>query len=299
MGPGLNLPNISYVETAAKCVVLARDVKVAFASSSGSSWTAPRRLQDCRCARGRLGCQRDRRFPRTRIAPPSIEATRRYRHAMHSAQHIPIQTVIPFLLTLAGIALLPIAVPRFWHRNRNKALFTVLFAAPIVPWLLSTHSDLLGRALSEYGSFIALLGSLFLVCGGIHLGGDLRATPRNNTLILAAGGILASAIGTTGASMLLIRFLLRTNSQRRHVSHAPFFFILLVSNAGGLLTPLGDPPLFLGYLNGVPFRFPLTLWKTWLLAVGFLLTVFWLWDRRAYMREAPADLALDTVQASP
>jgi Na+/H+ antiporter NhaD/arsenite permease-like protein len=218
---------------------------------------------------------------------------------MHSAQHIPIHTVIPYVLTLAGIALLPIAVPRFWHRNRNKALFTLLFAAPIVPWLMSTHSDLLVRALSEYGSFIALLGSLFVVCGGIHLGGDLRATPRNNTLILAAGAILASVIGTTGASMLLIRLLLRTNSQRRHVSHAPFFFILLVANAGGLLTPLGDPPLFLGYLRGVPFTWTLRLFPIWLLAVGYLLALFYWVDRRAFARESAGDLEKDAGAVLP
>jgi Na+/H+ antiporter NhaD/arsenite permease-like protein len=110
---------------------------------------------------------------------------------------------------------------------------------------------------------------------------------------------LASLLGTTGASMLLIRLLLRTNSERRHTRHIPFFFILLVSNAGGLLTPLGDPPLFLGFLRGVPFAWTLRLFPIWLLAVGYLLVLFYWIDRRAYAREAAADLAKDAQQFEP
>jgi Na+/H+ antiporter NhaD/arsenite permease-like protein len=212
---------------------------------------------------------------------------------------VPIYAILPFVLMLAGIAILPLAAPSFWERNRNKALFAGILAAPITIWLLYQGPSYLWQVGRDYFSFICLLGSLFVVTGGIHLGGDLRATPRNNTILLGAGSVLASLLGTTGASMLLIRLLLRTNAQRRHTSHIPFFFILLVSNAGGLLTPLGDPPLFLGFLRGVPFHWTLRLFPIWLLAVGYLLTLFYWLDRRAYAREAAIDIERDLRQVIP
>lgn len=212
---------------------------------------------------------------------------------MHPPTAIPFYTTIPFIFILAGIAILPLAMPRFWDRNRNKAIFSALLSAPMAVWLILTRPGLLLHTAADYGSFIALLGSLFVITGGIHLGGDLRATPRNNTAILGLGAVLASVLGTSGASMLLIRLVLRTNSERRHTGHIPFFFILLVSNAGGLLTPLGDPPLFLGYLRGVPFTWTLRLFPIWLLATGYLLALFYLIDRRAYRKEATPDLAKD------
>jgi Na+/H+ antiporter NhaD/arsenite permease-like protein len=211
----------------------------------------------------------------------------------------PIVAVIPFVLVLAGIAILPLAVPGFWERNRNKAVFVALFALPVAIWLLTLQPGLLFHAAHEYVSFLCLLGSLFIVAGGVHVSGDLRASPRTNTSILGIGAVLASLIGTTGASMLLIRLLLRTNSERRHTRHIPFFFILIVSNAGGLLTPLGDPPLFLGFLRGVPFTWTLRLFPIWLLAVGYLLALFYWMDRRAYARETVADLAKDASQYQP
>jgi len=216
-----------------------------------------------------------------------------------SPSSTPLVAIIPFVLMLAGIAILPLAAPSFWDRNRNKAVFSALLAAPIAMWLWVSTPELLIHAAHEYVSFLALLGSLFVVAGGIHLGGDLRASPRTNTIILGIGALLASLLGTTGASMLLIRLLLRTNSERRHTRHIPFFFILLVSNAGGLLTPLGDPPLFLGFLRGVPFTWTLRLFPIWLLAVGYLLVLFYWIDRRAYAREAATDLAKDAQQFEP
>jgi Na+/H+ antiporter NhaD/arsenite permease-like protein len=219
---------------------------------------------------------------------------------MSTAFHpIPLLTVLPFVLILAGIAIMPFVAPAFWEHNRNKALFAFVLAAPIAVWLFMQNPEHLGHVGLDYVSFICLLGALFVVTGGIHLGGDLRASPRNNTVLLGIGAVLASLLGTTGASMLLIRLVLRTNRQRRHVSHIPFFFILLVSNAGGLLTPLGDPPLFLGYLRGVPFHWTLRLFPIWLLAVGYLLALFYFFDRRAYAREAAGDLAHDQTQAVP
>jgi len=194
---------------------------------------------------------------------------------MHTASSVPIYATIPFILTLVGIAVLPLAAPGFWSRNRNKACFSLLLALPIVLWSLLNSPHRLAHAAYEYASFLCLLGSLFVVAGGIHLG------------------------GTTGASMLLIRLLLRTNSERRRTKHIPFFFILLVSNAGGLITPLGDPPLFLGFLRGVPFVWTLRLLPIWLLAVGYLLALFYWLDSRAYAREAAQDLARDDQERVP
>jgi Na+/H+ antiporter NhaD/arsenite permease-like protein len=218
---------------------------------------------------------------------------------METPERLPAYVVIPFALVLAGIAVIPLIAPHFWERNRNKAIFATLLALPVAVILLTMMPHLLFHSLREYASFLCLLGSLYTVAGGVHLAGDLRATPRNNVAILAIGAVLASLLGTTGASMLLIRLLLRTNSERRNTKHLPFFFILLVSNAGGLLTPLGDPPLFLGFLRGVPFTWTLRLFPIWVLAVGYLLALFYWIDRRAYRHEATSDVALDEANIVP
>jgi Na+/H+ antiporter NhaD/arsenite permease-like protein len=205
--------------------------------------------------------------------------------------------VVPFAVLLAAIAILPLAAPAFWDHHRNKALVVAALGLPVGLWLGTTNLPALGHSIREYSSFITLLGALFVVSGGIYVGGDLVARPALNCALLGAGAVLANAIGTTGASMLLIRLVLRTNSQRRHVAHLPFFFILIVSNCGGLLTPLGDPPLFLGYLRGVHFTWTLRLLPFWLLAVSWLLLLFYVLDRRAYAKERREDLARDEQQA--
>src|SRR6185436_7572794 len=143
----------------------------------------------------------------------------------------------------------------------------------------------LGAMAEEYVSFIILLAGLYVISGGILLRGDLEATPATNVTFLALGSVLASFIGTTGASMLLIRPLLQTNRERTHVRHTVIFFVFLVSNIGGMLTPLGDPPLFLGYLQGVPFFWTLRLWRPWLFMVGALLAVYFVWDTQQHLRE--------------
>jgi Na+/H+ antiporter NhaD/arsenite permease-like protein len=208
-------------------------------------------------------------------------------------------TVVPFVLLLLAIACLPMFAPSFWERNGNKAMVAALLSAPIALWLTLREPPALLHSLGEYASFIALLGSLFVVSGGVHLEGDLRATPGRNTALLGFGGILANLLGTTGASMLLIRTVLRSNSQRRNISHLPLFFILVVSNCGGMLTPLGDPPLFLGYLRGVPFTWTLQLWPIWLPTMTWLLGLFYFLDRRAYAREAAPDLERDAREVAP
>ena len=153
----------------------------------------------------------------------------------------------------------------------------------------------LAHELIKYASFIILLGSLFVVSGGILLHGESAPKPSINTALLAIGAVIANLIGTTGASMLLIRPVLRINKPRRHTKHLPIFFIFIVGNIGGLLTPLGDPPLFLGFLNGVPFTWTLTLWCEWLLANGTVLTIFFVWDSLAYRSEAIGSEVGDSV----
>src|SRR5690606_4272447 len=125
---------------------------------------------------------------------------------------------------------------------------------------------------------------LYTISGGIRIEGDLQANPLTNALFMAAGGLSASLIGTTGAAMLLIRPLLETNSERKYVAHTVVFFIFIVCNCGGCLLPIGDPPLFLGYLQGVDFFWTLTLWKQWLLVNGLLLGVYLLIDEVVYYR---------------
>jgi len=194
---------------------------------------------------------------------------------------------------LLAIAILPLAAPHFWERNRNKALVSLLLGAPVVVWVgLLDHTAVL-HAAHEYAAFIILLGALFIISGGIVVRGTLAGTPGLNTGLLALGAVLASLIGTTGASMVLIRPLLRANSVRRDKTHVFVFFIFVVSNAGGLLTPLGDPPLFLGFLRGVPFLWTLRLFPIWLLANGALLAIFYAVDSTVFRKEdvaTPGDL---------
>jgi Na+/H+ antiporter NhaD/arsenite permease-like protein len=207
--------------------------------------------------------------------------------------------VIPFAGILLSIALGPVTAPGLWHHHFGKAtaFWTLAF---IVPFALQFGPRLVAREvvhtlLAEYLPFIVLLFALFTVSGGIHIGGNLRGSAARNTGLLALGTALASVMGTTGAAMLLIRPLLRANDARRHQAHVVVFFIILVGNIGGALTPLGDPPLFLGFLKGVDF-----FWTTramllpTLTASGALLVAFyavdrWLWGREARDAHPPVD----------
>ncbi len=212
---------------------------------------------------------------------------------------LPLWSVLPFVCMLIAIAILPLACGRWWESNRNKGLISVVLGTPVgVYFLFSDHHQLIHTAM-DYVSFIILLGSLFTISGGILLRGNLRGTPVINTVFLFIGAVIANLIGTTGASMLLIRPLLRTNDTRKHISHIPIFFIFLVSNIGGSLTPLGDPPLFLGYLQGVPFLWPLRLLPLWTLSVGVVLFIFYLFEKRAWKMEAPIDIVRDEIREEP
>ena len=197
--------------------------------------------------------------------------------------------VLPFAFLLLSIAVLPLSRPHWWEKNRNKLLVSMIWAIPAaVILVLDMHREgvgLLVHSLKEYVAFIALLLSLFVITGGIFVKGSLAGTPMSNTVILGIGAVLANLVGTTGASMLLIRPLLRANAARVRKSHIFVFLIFVVSNTGGLLTPLGDPPLFLGFLRGVPFFWTLGLWVKWLVVNGLLLAVFNFVDQYIFARE--------------
>ncbi|HOW19227.1 MAG TPA: sodium:proton antiporter [Phycisphaerae bacterium] len=232
----------------------------------------------------------------------------------HDAVPVPsLVWVAPFAALLLCIALLPLIPPtsRWWEHNRNKLIVAIALAIVTAihyytrgfgmvhgehasePGWPTVVAMLRHAVLGDYIPFIVLLFSLYTISGGISLRGDIPAHPATNTVLLAAGAMLASFVGTTGAAMLLIRPLLQINSERRHVRHTVIFFIFLVCNIGGCLLPIGDPPLFLGYLRGVPFLWTFQLWKEWLFCVAVLLVIYYAWDTYAYRHEAQADLRLD------
>ena len=207
--------------------------------------------------------------------------------------------VVPFAGLLLSIALLPLRAPHFWENHKNKALVAFLWSLPIAIFFLFQAPHELILSMKDYSSFLLLLTALFIISGGIVLKGDLKATPEVNTLFLLIGAVLANFIGTTGASMLLIRPLLQTNSERRRTLHIPIFFIFLVSNIGGSLTPLGDPPLFMGLIKGVPFFWTLGLFPMWAVMVGGVLLMFYLFDSAQYRKEECRDLIRDRRRVVP
>jgi Na+/H+ antiporter NhaD/arsenite permease-like protein len=211
----------------------------------------------------------------------------------------PIATVLPFVAMLLAIAVFPLWIPHWWESNRNKLIVSLVLGAPILVMYLLRDWHALVHTGVDYVSFIILLAGLYAISGGILMRGDLPATPLTNAGFLGVGAILASFIGTTGASMLLIRPLLQTNRERKHVAHTVVFFIFVVSNIGGMLTPLGDPPLFLGYLQGVPFTWTFQLWREWLLMSVVLIAVYIAWDSRAFAREPIAAIQRDRAQVEP
>ena len=218
---------------------------------------------------------------------------------MTEIKALPAYTILPFVAMLLSIAVLPLWTPHWWERNRNKLLVSAVLGLPVLVLYLFQQPGALLHMGEDYVSFIVLLAGLFVISGGVLLRGDLNATPLVNSAFLAVGAVLASAVGTTGASVLLIRPLLQTNRERTRRKHTVVFFIFLVSNVGGMLTPLGDPPLFLGYLEGVPFTWTLRLWPQWLLLAGALLLTYFVWDSILYAREPLAALRLDRAQIEP
>jgi Na+/H+ antiporter NhaD/arsenite permease-like protein len=194
---------------------------------------------------------------------------------------------IPFAGILLSIALCPLLTPQFWHHHFGKvaAFWALCFLVPfaVIFGLGAAGGALVHALLAEYIPFVILLTALFTVSGGIYIKGNLHGSPLLNTSILGIGAIAASFMGTTGASMLLIRPLIRANDNRQHKIHVFVFFIFIVSNAGGSLTPLGDPPLFLGFLKGVDFFWTVKyIFPETLFIVGTLLALFYAMDSYYY-----------------
>ncbi|MFB9971803.1 sodium:proton antiporter [Pseudoroseomonas cervicalis] len=222
--------------------------------------------------------------------------------AAEGAHSLSLAWALPFAGVLLSIALMPLVAGHLWHHHYGKiaagwtALFLIPFAARFgldAAWHEFTHV-----LLGEYLPFITLLLALYTAGGGVLLKGELVGTPATNTALLAVGTAIASIMGTTGASMVLIRPLLRANAGRRRKMHSFVFFIFLVSNIGGSLTPLGDPPLYLGFLQGVSFFWPTThLMAEFLFCAVLLLAVYWLIDSWAYAKEKPGAAA--RVPATP
>ncbi len=235
----------------------------------------------------------------------------------------PLFMVIPFAVLLGVIAVLPLipSLAHWWEHNSSKLLVASLLACVTLAYYLFFHRDavelhfpahdvvaaaaagpswgvfgtvLANALLAEYIPFILLLFALYTITGGVRIEGDLEATPTVNAAFIGIGALAASFIGTTGAAMLLIRPLLETNKQRRHVVHTVVFFIFLVCNCGGCLLPIGDPPLFLGYLQGVEFLWTMSLWQEWLFVNAAVLAIYWIWDSFfAYPHESGRDVARD------
>ena len=202
---------------------------------------------------------------------------------------------IPFVGMLLSIALMPLLAPHFWHHHFGKvtAGWALAFLLPfaLVYGMGAAGVNLVHALLAEYLPFVILLTALYTVAGGIYVRGNLSGSPALNTGILAIGAVLASFMGTTGASMLLIRPLLRANDNRRHQAHVVVFFIFIVSNAGGALTPLGDPPLFLGFLKGIDFFWTVKhVWGPMLFLTVALLVIFYIIDARLMGSKGESDL---------
>ena len=206
----------------------------------------------------------------------------------HLGERLQIWWAIPFAGILLSIALFPLFAPHWWHRNFPvvSLFWALLFAVPfIIAHRGQAVTEIAHIYMADYIPFIILLWALYSVSSGILVKGTLHGTPRENVIILICGTLLASWIGTTGASMVMIRPLLRAVMWRRRKTHIVVFFIFLVSNIGGALTPLGDPPLFLGFLHHVPFFWTLHLLPDMVFLAVPLLTLFYFIDRRLYARE--------------
>lgn len=220
---------------------------------------------------------------------------------------IPFWILLPFVAMLLCIAIAPLVAEEKWEKNLNKFAVSMVLGSVVAIWMVANNNaenefthKLVHQMVFDYIPFILLLTALFVVTGGIHVKGDIQATPKVNTLILAIGFVLASLMGTTGAAMLLIRPLLATNSQRKYTTHTVLFFIALVANTGGLLTPLGDPPLFLLYLRGAEFTWFLSLLPIWAFVGISLLAIYYLLDTYYYTKhEALEHLMHDAREQEP
>ena len=207
--------------------------------------------------------------------------------------------LIPFVCQLLCIAIFPLTkLEHWWESNTHKLTVSVLLGAPVAVWFLMNgmSHELEHQMIYDYIPFILLLMALFVTTGGICIKGDLKATPFINSTILTVGYLLASFMGTTGAAMLLIRLLIQTNSQRKYTTHTILFFIAMVANCGGILTPLGDPPLFLLFHKGAPFGWFMGLAPEWAVTGVMMLMVYYFLDRHFYKLESQERLQADEAE---
>jgi Na+/H+ antiporter NhaD/arsenite permease-like protein len=202
----------------------------------------------------------------------------------------------PFVGMLLSVSLLPLLAPAWWEREASRLGVAGLFGAPVAAWLSVAAPQRLQHAVLEYLAFMIVLVALYVVTSHIVVAGHRPATPASNLGLLGVGTLLASCIGTTGTTMLLVRPLLRSNAARPHRAHVFVFFIFLAGNMGGLLTPMGDPPLYMGLLRGVPFFWTLRLWPAWLFCNGITLLEFYCLDAYIARRwPAPHTAPVTTV----
>lgn len=216
-------------------------------------------------------------------------------------QEVTLWMLIPFVVMLLMIAVAPLVAEHWWESNRNKLIFTLLLSIPTALFLTACGfgADVAHQLMFDYVPFIMLLLALFVVTGGINVTGDIAATPTTNTLLLGLGWLLASFMGTTGAAMLMIRPVLQINQQRKHKVWTVLFFIALVANCGGLLTPLGDPPLFLLYLRGASFEWFFSLVSQWAVVGIALLVIYYFVDSFQYKMEDKLSLQRDNEEKEP
>ena len=211
-------------------------------------------------------------------------------------EQIPVWILIPFVIQLLTIAILPLTkLEHWWENNLHKLYVSLVLGGFVAVWFfIQGHGqEMEHQIVYDYVPFILLLMALFVTTGGICIKGDLKATPTTNSIIMAIGYVLASFMGTTGAAMLLVRLLLQTISQRKYKTHTVMFFIAMVANCGGLLTPLGDPPLFLLFQRGAPFTWFMSLWPEWLATGILLLVIYFMLDTYYYRKEPQERLAAD------
>ncbi len=220
----------------------------------------------------------------------------------HSANvEIPLLSMLPFILMLLSIAIFPLFLNHFWEKNINKLYIAIALSIPTIIYLLIAgfSHELIHILLFDYVPFLILLGALFTITGGILLTGDIEAKPKINTLFMGIGAVLASFMGTTGAAMLLIRPIIQTNKERTFKVHTILFFIAIVANCGGLLTPLGDPPLFMMYLRGAPFTWFFHLIPEWLVTNAALLIIYFIVDTYYHKKEPASALLRDETNIRP
>ena len=215
---------------------------------------------------------------------------------------IPAWMLIPFVVMLLCIAVLPLIphVGEWWEHNLHKLYVSLILGVPVGIWLCvhGMSHELMHQMIYDYVPFILLLMALFVTTGGICIRGDLKATPMTNTIIMGLGWVLASFMGTTGAAMLLIRLLLSTISQRKYKVHTVLFFIAIVANCGGLLSPLGDPPLFLLFQKGADFMWWMqNMVGEWLVTGALLLAIYYVIDLYYFRKEPIENIRADIKQA--